>query len=78
MPKVGLYSVIRIVTIVILDSRATIKVIPYIVVRINFSSAPRASDETSIGVTNMLDRFLYIKILIVFHAYESLHVETYI
>lgn len=68
-PEVCPHSVVRIVAAVIFDTRATTKAIPHIIVPINFPSSPGTTDETSMGATNMLDRFSYIKSLIVFHAW---------
>lgn len=76
VPKVYPHRVVRIVATVIFSIRATIVAIPHIVVPIDFSSAPGAPNKTSIGATNMLDRFSNIKILIVFRVCQSLHVET--
>lgn len=76
VPEVCPHRVVRIVAAVIFGIRATIVAIPHVVVPIDFSSAPGAPDKTSMEATNMLDRFSNIKILIVFRACQSLHVET--
>lgn len=57
VPEVCPHSVVRIVAAVIVDTRATTKAIPCMIVPINFSSATGRTDETSMGATNMLDRF---------------------
>lgn len=68
VPKVYPHSTVKIVAAVILNTRATIKAVPHMTVRINFSGSPGAFDETSMEATNMLDLFSDAKISSVLRA----------
>lgn len=75
--EVGSHSVVRIVAAVILKLGVTVKAIPHMVMRIDFSNVPCAFDEISMQATDVLDRSLYIEIAFMFRTFESLHVETH-